>query len=273
MAEIERVEALMSTTRETSDIWKLNEQAGSETELNTETLALLRRAREFWKMSDGAFDITVEPLVKLWDITGEGYVPNDEEIAETLQNIGMDGLSIGESTACLKEKNMGVTLGAIAKGYAADCVAALLTEEGVEHAIIDLGHNIVTIGSRPDGTPWRVGVQKPFGENGEYAALLASDGGSIVTSGTYERYFERDGVRYHHVLDPHTGRPSESGLISATIIADCSADADALSTTCLLLGEEKALALIEKLDGIEALLICEDGSVALSSGMQAYMIG
>ncbi|MFV0401839.1 MAG: FAD:protein FMN transferase, partial [Oscillospiraceae bacterium] len=161
---------------------------------------------------------------------------------------------------------------AIAKGYIADRVKVFLTDRGVEHALIDLGRNILLIGGKPDGSDFRIGVQDPFDpEEASARYVLKAAGKSVVTSGVYERYFEYEGVRYHHILDPFTGFPADRGVVSATIVSDDSAQGDALSTTCLLLGPEAGLAVIESVPGVEALLIGADGQEWFSSGFKAYL--
>ena len=269
--EIERLERLFSVGDPESDLHRLNANAGNWVELSDETCELLERAVDFYELTGGLFDPTVQPLVELWDIAGGGHVPTADELEEALALVDGSQLEVGDMCARLGREGMAVTLGGIAKGYIADRIAELLEGEGVEHAIIDLGHNILLVGSKPDGSPWRVGVQDPDGTGGEYAAVIEADGLSVVTSGTYERYFELDGVRWHHVLDPFSGYPSESGLVSATVVCESSTAADALSTACLIAGAERALELIEEMDGVEVLLIDQSGEMYMSDGMGDFL--
>ena len=173
--------------------------------------------------------------------------------------------------AMLAREGMKADLGGIAKGYIADKVKALLTERGVEHAIIDLGGNILLIGGKSEEQPFTIGVQDPNGESGEVLMKVSVSDKSLVSSGIYERYFEYEGKKYHHIMDPFTAAPSESDLAGVTIISERSVDGDALSTACLLLGSEKGMELVESLDGIEAVFVRRDEAVIMSSGMDEYM--
>jgi thiamine biosynthesis lipoprotein len=163
---------------------------------------------------------------------------------------------------------MKVDLGAIAKGYAADEVARILKENGVKHAIINLGGNVMTIGGNPNGKPWRIGIQDPYNPRGEYLGILPIKDKTVVTSGTYERYFIENGKRYHHILDPDTGYPTDNKLDSVSIITDKSIDGDGLSTSTLLLGLDEGMKLIEKLENVEAIFVTSDKQVYVSSGLK-----
>ena len=180
--------------------------------------------------------------------------------------VGGDELLLDGNRAFLAREGMGVTLGAIAKGYIADKVKETLIERGVTSAVINLGGNVLLIGSKPDGSPFRVGIQDPLGQSGSIIRYIDASDEALVSSGVYERYFTHEGKRYHHILDPFTGSPSESGVSGVTVICQRSADADALSTVCLLLGQEKGLELIEALPGTEAVFVSDDGTVTASSG-------
>ena len=168
---------------------------------------------------------------------------------------------------------MKADLGGIAKGYIADRVKEHLLGLGVEHAVIDLGGNVILIGGKPDGSPFTIGVKDPLGENGELLETVESIDESLVSSGIYERWFEHEGRRYHHILDPFTGAPSESDLAGVTVISASSADGDALSTACLLLGSEAGMELAESMDGVEALFVTRDGQVHMTSGMEKRIKG
>ena len=274
MEEINRLENLLSVEREGSDLDRLTKAAGREwVEISPECEEVLTQAKEYWSLSGGHFDVTTGPLIDLWHIrNGEGHYPTAEELAQTLPLISSKWLLVEEGRAYLSHEGMKANLGAIAKGYIADRVKAFLVDRGVEHALIDLGRNILLIGGKPDGSEFHIGVQDPF--NPEVSSpryVIEITGKSMVTSGVYERYFEYEGVRYHHVLDPVTGFPADRGVVSATIVSDNSAQGDALSTSCLLLGPEAGLALIESIPGVEALLIGEDGQEWFSSGFEAYL--
>ncbi len=274
MEEINRLENLLSVERAGSDLDRLAKAAGKEwVEISPECEEVLTQAKEYWSLSGGHFDVTTGPLIDLWHIrNGEGHYPTQEELAQTLPLISSEWLQVEKGRAYLAHEGMKANLGAIAKGYIADRVKVFLLDRGVEHALIDLGRNILLIGGKPDGGEFHIGVQDPFDpEVASARYVLKTQDKSVVTSGVYERYFEYEGVRYHHVLDPFTGFPADRGVVSATIVSDDSAQGDALSTTCLLLGPEEGLAVIESIPGVEALLIGADGQEWFSSGFEAYL--
>lgn len=272
--EIARLENLLSVEKEGSDLDRLAKAAGKEwVEISPETEEVLRQAKESFALSDGYFDVTAGPLIDLWGIhNGEGHYPTQEELDEVLPLISSDDLLVEEGRAYLAREGMKANLGAIAKGYIADKVKELMVEQGVERAVLDLGRNVLLIGEKSENTGFLVGVQDPSQEQGSYLATLQVSDQSVVTSGTYERYFTYEGKQYHHILDPFTGFPADNGLTSVTILSDSSMQGDALSTTCLLMGLDKGLALVESLDGVEALFITEDGTMTRSSGFAAYEV-
>lgn len=270
--EITRLETLLSVTKEGSDLARLSEAAGKAwVEIAPETEEVLLMAKEYTVLSNGHFDITAGPLIDLWNIHDrEGHYPTQDELNEVLPLIDNDSLQVENGKAFLSRAGMKANLGAIAKGYIADRVKELLEEQGVQRAILDLGRNILLIGGKSDDTGFGIGVQDPNDEQNVLIGAVTVSDKSVVTSGTNERYFIYEGKTYHHILDPFTGFPAENGLSSVTILSDSSARGDALSTTCLLLGQEKGLELIESLEGIEALFISDDGTVTESSGFDAY---
>ncbi len=272
--EIRRLEDILSVEREGSDLDRLAQAAGQDwVEIQPETEEVLRLAKTYSARSQGAFDVTAGPLIDLWDIhNGEGHYPSPEELAQVLPLIGDADLLVEEGRAYLARPGMIANLGAIAKGYIADQVKALLVEQGVKSAVLDLGRNVLLIGGKPDGSSFVVGVQDPNQEQGQLMGRIEATDKSIVTSGINERKFTYNGQSYHHVLDPVTGFPVENELASVTILSQSSADGDALSTTCLLLGQEKGMALVESLEGVEALFIAKDGSCTESSGMDGVFI-
>ena len=272
--EIARLEALLSVEKEGSDLDRLAKAAGQEwVTIAPETEEVLRKAKEYTKLSGGLFDVTSGPLIALWDIhDGQGHYPTQEELAQVLPLIDDDDLLIEPGRAYLAREGMVANLGAIAKGYIADRVKALLVEQGVEHAVLDLGRNILLIGGKSDGTDFRIGVQDPNAEEGALIAKVAASDKSLVTSGVYERKFTYEGKTYHHILDPTTGFPAENDVASVTILSDESVDGDALSTTCLLLGQERGLALIERLPDTEALFVDKEGQITMSTGFAAYLV-
>lgn len=269
--EIDRLEALLSVQKPGSDLDRLAQAAGQDwVDIAPETQEVLELAKDYFARSGGLLDVTAGPLIDLWDINNGGHYPTSEELEAVLPLVNGEDLQVKEGRAYLARPGMKADLGAIAKGYIADRVKDLLLDLGVKHAVLDLGRNILLIGGKSDEIPFRVGVQDPNGDQGELLAVVEAANKSLVTSGVYERYFEHDGKRYHHILDPETGYPVDNGLAAVSILSDDSANGDALSTTCLLLGQEKGLALIESLPGVEALFVAEDGTLTPSSGFDAY---
>lgn len=274
-------EALLSRTAEGSDVYRINAAGGEPVTVAAETARLLQTALDFGQLSGGKFDVTICPVSVLWDFSGEAHIPDPEALTTALAAVDQAAVTItwpeGEDAdtaqVTLENPQAAIDLGGIAKGYIAGLCTDFLAENGVESAIVDLGGNIVTLGSRPDGEPFQIGVQTPFGEAGEYNAIIPAADLTVVTSGTYERCFEQDGVLYHHILDPATGYPAQTGLTAVTIVCDRTvvenADtvADGLSTVCFLLGQEEGLALVESLPGVEALFVAEDGTLTPSSGL------
>lgn len=271
--EISRLEDLLSVEKEGSDLDRLAKAAGQDwAEIAPETREVLELAKEYYTISDHMLDVTAGPLIDLWDINHGGHYPAQAELDAVLPLIDCDDLLVEDGRAYLAKPGMKANLGAIAKGYIADQVKDLLEGLGVEHAVLDLGRNILLIGGKTEETPFRIGVQDPNGEQGDLLAVLEVSDKSLVTSGVYERYFEYEGKRYHHILDPETGFPVENGLAAVSILSDNSAQGDALSTTCLLLGRERGLALIESLPGVEALFVDSDGTQTASSGFDAFRV-
>jgi len=256
---------------EKSEIIQLNNFAGKEyMNLSPETFYVLEKGKYYSELSDGKFDITIGPLVKLWKIgTEQAALPEKIQIANTLPLINHKNLILDRDShsAKLNAPDMIVDLGAIAKGYAADEAAKILKEAGINHAIINLGGNILTLNTKPDGTNWKLGLQDPYEPRGDYMGIVSLNDQALVSSGIYERYFELDGKRYHHILNPQTGYPEENPILSVSIITKDSIDADALSTTIFLLGLENGMQMIENLPSTEAIFITSDNKVYVSSGI------
>ncbi len=262
-------EALLSRTKEGSDIWNVNHSEGKPVQVSADTAELLSLALHFCALCDGAFDITIAPAVDLWDFHEEGShsLPDSYLLNQAVSHVDYHGVTIEGTTVTLKDPDAKIDLGGIAKGFIADQLKAFLLEKKIPGAMIDLGGNILAVGQKPDGSPWHIGIRRPFGETAsDLIATAQIPEGSVVTSGIYERYFEKNGELYHHLLDSSTGYPAETGLLSVSIYSDSSAEGDALSTSCFLLGQEKGLELIESLDGIEALFVLDDYTLVKSSG-------
>ncbi len=271
-ARIKEIEALMTINAPGGDINRLNEAAGKDkVVLKPETVNILATAKQYAQISGGAFDVTIGPLVKAWGVfTDNPRVPSADEIErlKKLTDYKTFQVDTENNTAELEMPGQIVDLGGIAKGYAGDEAIKIYKEHGIRSAYINLGGNVVVLGAKPDGKPWRIGIQNPRASNGYYIGVVEVTDKTVVTSGDYERFFEKDGVRYHHILDPKTGRPADSGLISATIITDVSMDADALSTAVFVLGLEKGMALVKGLKGVEAILVTKDREIYATGGIR-----
>ena len=271
---VRQIEERMSTNTtdySSTELIEVNRAAGERpVEVSEDTFYVVSRALEYSRMTDGAFDVSIGPLVDLWGIGTEyAAVPPEEEIAERLELVDYRKVRLDaeEQTIYLPEEGMGLDVGGIAKGYAAEEVARILREEGIEHALLDFGGNILAIGVKPDGSRWKIGIQNPQESRGEFLGIVEDEEMTVVTSGDYERYFEKDGVRYHHIINSRTGYPARTGLSSVTIVADDSTEADTLSTAVYVMGVERGSELIESLDGIEAAFVTKERSVYMTSGM------
>ena len=272
LEECGRYERLLSRTIEGSDVWRINHASGQPVKVSDDTLTILDCARQVSALSDGMFDVTIAPVSTLWDFTsGAAVLPDADAIAGAAELVDISKLEIDGGEVTLPEGMM-IDLGGIAKGYIADAVKRYLMDRGVESAILSFGGNIVAIGMKPDGSPWKVGIQDIDKPTGEYMLVSKNYGGSTVTSGIYERGFDLDGVRYHHILDPHTGWPVQNELASVTIFSESSMWGDALSTGAFALGTQKGMAMIEGLEGIEAVFIARDRTATYTSGARNYMI-
>lgn len=261
---VDRLDALLSVTDETSELYAANHSGGRPVSLSPETAQVLEQALDLCRDSRGALDITLYPVVKAWGFTTDSCtVPDDAALIELLERVDWTRVSLEEDVLTLPA-GMELDLGAVAKGFAADRAAESLRAAGVSSALLDLGGNIQAVGSRPDGSPWRVAVQDP---DGGWLGVLEVADQAVVTSGGYQRYFEEDGERYWHILDPATGRPARSGLTSATAVGPGGAVCDGLSTTLFVLGLEESVDLWRQRGDFEFLLLTEEGELYLSSGL------
>lgn len=250
-------ESKLSRTLKGSEIYNLNH--GISNAVSSETAELISIGLSYGEISHGAFDITIEPLSSLWDFTADApVVPSQDTLANAIPLVNYQKVSLTNDQVHFLTEDMGVDLGAIAKGYIADAMKDFLISKGVTSAIINLGGNILCVGSRPDGTPFEIGIQKPFADHNETIDSITIQDQSVVSSGIYERFFEKDGTLYHHILNPETGMPYDNHLISVTIISDKSVDGDALSTTCFALGLEKGMELINNRSDVKAIFITDD---------------
>ncbi|MEG0378459.1 MAG: FAD:protein FMN transferase [Eubacterium sp.] len=259
---------------ESSELSKINQSAGIEpVKVSEDTFELIKKGLDYGRETEGAFDIAIGPLVELWNIKNpeDGKIPEIEKIHEAQKKVDYQKVILNENdkTVFLKETGMKLNLGAIAKGYIGDRVKILMEEKGVAHGVINLGGNVVLIGGKNQRTDFNIGVENPEDTAADPIGMLQLSGKSVVTSGDYQRYFiGEDGKRYHHILDPKTGYPSNSGLHQVTIVADSSVDADALSTACFLLGAERSIAYLKNFENVEAIFVTEDNHILVTKGLE-----
>ncbi|EJO5346288.1 FAD:protein FMN transferase [Clostridium botulinum] len=270
--KISDIENKMSVNISNSEISKINKNAGiAPVKVSKDTLNVVKASLIYSKKTKGSFDITVEPLVSLWGIgTEKARVPSKDEIENVLNLINYKDVSINEkeSTVMLKNKNQSIDLGGIAKGYTADELKKIFSNYNIQSAFLSLGGNVYVLGNKPDKSSWKIGIQNPLEPRGNYLGIVSVSDKSVVTSGNYERFFEKNGKRYHHIFDTKTGYPAEKGLISVSIISDKSIDGDALSTSVYTLGLNQGKKLIENLKGVEAIFVTKDKKVYITSGLK-----
>lgn len=268
-------EQRLSKTIEDSEIYKLNhrEKGQRRVEVSESTARVLEKGLEYSRISQGAFDITVEPLSTLWNFTGKNpHVPEEALIEEAREKVGYEKVRLEGNVVVFEDDDTAVDLGAIAKGFIADEMKAYLVNSGVKSAVINLGGNVLCVGEQTGGRPFRIGIEKPFTGRSQVLAAINVRDMSVVSSGVYERYFEENGVRYHHILNPKTGYPYDNGLEQVSIISSASVDGDGLSTACFALGLEDGMKLIESLDGIYAIFVTEDGKVHYTEGIKELLV-
>ena len=268
---IVQLEQDISVTRPDSDIAMLSRAGGTPVQVGGETYDLLTAALSLCEITGGALDITAYPAVRAWGFTtGEHRVPDPEELTALTEKIDYTAIRMEDASRTVTlPQGMAVDLGAVAKGWAGDRLAYMLRQAGIDSASLSLGGNIHTVGSKPDGSPWRVGIQDPNSDQGAVLAVVEAVDAAVVTSGGYERYFEQDGERYWHIIDPDTAAPARSGVVSATIVGPWGVDCDALSTALFVMGAEDAAHFwrAQTLD-FEYVLILEDGSLHITQGLE-----
>jgi thiamine biosynthesis lipoprotein len=272
LEKIRQIEGLMSLNIGGSEANIINEGAGDKAvRVSDDTLQVIQKGVYYGNLSGGLFDITVGPLVKLWGIgTEDAKIPETSRLEAALDLVDYKAVEIVDDAGevFLKRPGMKIDLGGIAKGYAADEARKVLISEGIEHAIINLGGNVLTLGERFDGGPWNIGIKDPYEPSGSLLGVVRVEDKTVVTSGDYERYFEKDGRRYHHILNPFTGFPGENEIKGATIITGSSTDADALSTMVFLMGTRRGMELLESLEGVQAIIVTRDKQVFVTQGLE-----
>jgi len=284
---IQKLDRALDRTDPNSEVSAINAEAGTAVAVSNQVLSLVRAALEYGSATGGAFDITVAPVMDAWGFTSEEkQVPSQETLHQLLPLVDSGLLSAGGGTVTLAE-GQAMDLGGIAKGYASDCAEEALRQAGVADGVIWLGGNVYVQGSSPDGDPWQIGIQDPLGDD-SFALLQLTDAYAI-TSGGYQRYFEQDGKTYHHIIDPATGYPADSGLISVTVVADANGPdrspdgyclpgsgtmCDAFSTALFVMGE--ALAIDFWRNGgyaFDMVLVTDDGRVLVTGGLAGNFQG
>ena len=274
----DKYEKIFSRTASDSELYQLNHRElapveGTEDtyQVSDDLAELVSEGLDYSQLSEGAFDIAIEPLTSLWDFTAEDpQVPKDSLIQAALPKCDYHNISVNKTKneITLKTADTAIELGAIAKGYIADRLRDYLVSQNVKSAIINLGGNVLCIGEKPDNSAFKIGIQKPFADRSETIAVMDIRDKSVVSSGIYERCFEQNGTLYHHLLNPETGYPYDNGLIAVTIISDKSVDGDALSTTCFALGLEDGMKLAESLDDVQAFFVTSDYEIHYTKDFQ-----
>ena len=270
---LEELERHLSANAEISTLIDINKASGvSAVNVPADIYPLFERAMFFAEKTDGAFNPVIGGVVKLWNIGFENArKPEDRAIRDALSRTGYKDVQLTGTAVFLKKAGMKLDLGAIAKGFAADELTRIVRQAGIAHAVIDIGGTISAVGKRPDGKRWNIGIRDPRVQQGQPVISAAIESCSISTSGSYERYFEQDGVRYHHIIDPATGYPVRNNMIAVSVFSDSATDADALSTACFVLGYEKAVKLLAELPDTEALFIFDDNSVRTTAGLAQHI--
>lgn len=264
---IAELEAMWSVTDENSDIYAINHSKGQSVTVHEETAELLSFALEMAKETGGALEPTLYPVLTAWGFTtGENQIPPEDRIEELLETTGYERV-VMEGDRITLEDGMMLDLGAVGKGYAGDEAMQTIRDSGISSALLDIGGNIQAVGSKPDGSDWRLGLRNPF-EDGIFGVLEISDR-AVVTSGNYERYFiGEDGVRYGHIVDPVTGHPVNNGVASVTVISEEGKLCDALSTALFVMGKEKAVEYWKLHHNFEMILVTEDKEIYITDGIK-----
>lgn len=262
------LESIFSVTDENSEIWKANHSGGHETDVSRETSEIISFALDIAEKTSGALNPAIYPVVKEWGFTtGDYHIPDAETLRELLENTDYSRISVTENSVTVPE-GMLIDLGAAAKGFTGDAVSEIMKDYGVESAVFSLGGNIQTVGSKPDGSDWRVSVRDPFDENSQMCIVSVSDK-AVVTSGNYERFFTgSDGKQYCHIIDPSDGYPAENGLVSVTIVSESGTLCDCLSTAMFVKGEDAAVDYWRENGGFEMILADSSGELTVTEGLE-----
>ena len=271
---IQKLEKLWSATDENSEIWALNHSGGNGVELSEDTREILSRGLELCALTDGALDLTAYSAVQAWGFpTGAYRVPDEAELEQLVGTIDYTQVELDEQTGQARlPGGMSLDLGAVAKGRLGEVLSQDLKERGGTSALLELGGNIQTVGTKPDGSRWRVGIQDPNSQEGGYLAIVEVADQAVVTSGDYQRCFEQDGQTYCHIMDPATAAPADSGVDSVSIVGSDGTVCDALSTALFVMGEDKGAQFWKdhpEMD-FEAIFVSQDGSIAVTEGLEEH---
>lgn len=273
-ASVKRVvelDDMMSAFKDASDVMKINNNSGLKAQkVNMDTFNLLKHSLEFSSISRGAFDVTIRPLTNLWGVGKKlNYIPEKAEIEKVLEFVNYKDIELNElnCTVYLKRKGQAIDLGGIAKGYAADEVKRIMEQHKIKDALINLGGNVVVLGKNPQGDLWKIGIQNPFSATGNYIATVEVTNKAVVTSGSNEQFFIKNGVRYHHIINPHTGYPVNKGLLSVTVICESSTDADAITTALFVSDMDNAIPILKRINA-EGIFVMENGDMYVTEGLK-----
>lgn len=262
---LQELEGRISVTRETSEIFLLNQD--NVADVGKDTYDLVKAALDLCEKTDGSLDISIYPVVREWGFTTDSHhVPSDERIKELLDLVDYSRIGLEEKRIVLPE-NMAIDLGSVAKGYAGDILISELKQQGVKHALLSLGGNVQTLGCKPDGANWNIAITDPHNPDAYIGSVKVADK-AVVTSGGYQRYFEENGVRYHHIIDPATGFPVNNGLSSVTIVGDVGILCDAYSTALFVMGYEKACDFWRAQQNFEVIFVMDNGDIHITKGLE-----
>lgn len=261
---IRQIESRMSRNLETSEVRKIASSGDDGFKVSSGPCQVIKKALDFGDLSGGLFDVTIAPVVDLWGFGNndvDPHLPSESALKQALPLVDYRQIHVQEDCRVVTGPGQRIDLGGIAKGYAADEAASVLRESGVKSALINLGGNLFVLGKKDNGKPWKFGIQDPLKPTGTMMGIIEIDSGALVTSGIYERFFEENGKKYHHILDPNTGYPVKNNLAGVSITAPSGLDADALSTVVFMLGIDKGCELLAQFPNTGAIFITTNGKI------------
>jgi len=266
---LEKINTQMSTFRSESEISRFNRMLTGSMTVSDDFYTVMKASKQLYKITDGAWDGTVYPLMKIWNFFIKGEtpkVPSDKEIKTAIQNVGFDNIGFAEKNQLIKKKEkVQVDLASIAKGYGVDQLMALLKQKGVINGFVEIGGEVLVSGTKPDGSLWKVGIMQPDESGSQKKAYRTIElkNQAIATSGTYQNFFKKNGVTYSHIIDPKTGRPVQNGVVSVSVVAPTCMEADGLATALMVMGASKGIELIKTLPNVSCciLVIQPDGKI------------